>query len=373
MSICLLLSLNTALAAPPKLTPAVPSIIARAYFIQDHNSGYVIAEKRADERMEPASLTKLMTAYVVFSELESGSIQLSDQVLVSEKAWRMPGSRMFIEVNKEVSLENLLKGLIIQSGNDASVALAEHVAGSEDAFAALMNQHAQALGMTGTHFVNSAGLPDKDHYTTARDMARLANALIRQFPDHYQWYSTREFTFNGITQYNRNKLLWRDKSVDGIKTGFTDSAGYCLVTSAQRNGMRLVSVVLGAKSEEGRAQESQKLLNYAFRFFETHRLYSANKTLSSARIWKGEVEQLPLGVSDDLYVTIPRGQYAQLASTINVKPSIVAPAVAGQNYGTLSIKLNGEGVAERPLVALRSVGEGGVLQRLIDEVMLLLD
>lgn len=368
-----LLTLSLALPALAAPIPAPPQVAARAYLLQDFNSGRLLAQSNIHERMEPASLTKLMTAYIVFSELESGTITLSDQVRVSEAAWRMGGSRMFIEVNKLVSVEDLLKGMIVQSGNDASVALAEHVAGSEDAFVSLMNSYAEKLGMTGTHFVNSTGMPDPDHYTTANDLAILTRALIADFPQYYKLYSQREFTFNGITQSNRNKLLWRDKSVDGVKTGHTKSAGFCLIASAQRNDMRLISVVLGTKGENARAQESQKLLNYGFRFFETRRLHGANQAITTVRIWKGEVEQLPLGLTEDLYVTVPRGRFDQLESRNNIAALIMAPAARGRQYGSLVVSLDGEEIAIRPLVALRDVAEGNLWQRLSDEALLLLE
>ncbi|VAX02275.1 D-alanyl-D-alanine carboxypeptidase, partial [hydrothermal vent metagenome] len=259
------------------LIPATPKIKAKGYLLIDFNSGRVLAEKKSGQRMEPASLTKMLSAYVIDHELAKGNISLDDEVRISEKAWRMEGSRMFIEVGKKISVEDLLKGVIIQSGNDATVALAEHVAGSEDAFVSLMNQHAAELGMLDSHFVNSTGLPHKDHYTTPRDLAKLAIALIRDYPTHYAWYSQKEFVYNDIKQYNRNRLLWRNKYVDGIKTGHTESAGYCLVASAERDGMRLISVVLGTRNDETRSSESQKLLTYGFRFFETHRLYKANE------------------------------------------------------------------------------------------------
>ena len=266
---------GAALDAPPP-----PDIGARSFVLMDFDSGRIIAEEKAEERLEPASLTKMMTAYIVLNELQMDKIKLDDEVLISEKAWRMPGSRTFVEVGKKVPVETLLKGMIVQSGNDATVALAEYVAGGEEVFANLMNRTAEELGMTASHFVNSTGLPHDDHYTNARDMAALARALIRDFPEHYSWYSIKQFTYNGITQYNRNKLLWQDDSVDGIKTGHTEAAGYCLVSSAKRDDMRLISVVLGAKSENARARESQKLLSYGFRFYETHRLYAPLEKLT---------------------------------------------------------------------------------------------
>lgn len=350
--------------------PAAPELAARSYVLLDFRSAKILAEKNAYERIEPASLTKLMTAYIVFKELQKETIHLSDEVVISEKAWRMEGSRMFIEVNKRVTVEDLLKGVIIQSGNDATVALAEHVAGSEDAFAALMNHYAQTIGMTGTNFVNSAGMPDPQHYTTAYDLALLTRLLISEFPEYYKWYSTREFTYNSITQINRNKLLWRDESVDGVKTGHTESAGFCLIASALRDDMRLISVVLGTNSEDARAQQSQKILNYGFRFFETQRLYEASKELTTTHVWKGATSELPMGLAEDLYITIPRGRYNDLKATMNIDTNIIAPVNKNKSYGTVEITLDGESVAQRPLVALQDITEGSVLQRLTDEIKL---
>lgn len=357
--------------ATPRPVPAAPKINATGYILQDFQSGHVLAEMNADQRLEPASLTKLMTAYAVLYELRAGNITIADQVRVSKKAWRTPGSRMFIEVNSMVTVEELLKGMIIQSGNDASVALAEYVAGSEETFAALMNEHARNLGLTDTHFVNSTGLPHPEHYSTPRDLARLAAAIIREFPEHYPWYAEKKYTYNNIEQYNRNKLLWRDESVDGVKTGHTESAGFCLIASALRNNMRLISVVMGTESENARANESQKLLNYGFRFFETHQLYAANEALKTMRVWKGAREDLPLGLERPLYVTVPRGQYNKLKATMQVDNVITAPTAKGQPFGSVNITLGEELIAERPLVALDSVAEGGIWQRLVDNVMLL--
>ena len=359
---------STAAVAAP--IPAAPKLAARAYLLQDANSGYIIASQNADQRMEPASLTKLMTAYIVFNELKSGTIHLDDETVISEKAWHMGGSKMFIEVNKHVKVEDLLKGMIIQSGNDASVALAEFVAGSEESFASLMNNYAKNLGMTNTHFVDATGMPNKEHYTTAADLARLAIALIDDFPEYYPLYSIRKFTYNNITQYNRNKLLWRDDSVDGIKTGHTESAGYCLVSSAERNDMRLIAVVLGTHSEDARAQESQKLLNYGFRFYETRPLYTANATLTRTRIWEGGVDELPLGLTSDLYITIPRGRYGKVDAKMEIQDKIMAPAKKGQTFGTVHVTLEGKNLAERPLVALHDVGAGDFVQRMSDKIML---
>ncbi len=367
----LLLFCLTAVQAAPTLIPSPPRLAATGFLLMDYQSGQILAESKADERMEPASLTKMMTAYSVFHELKAGHISIDDKVRVSEKAWRMPGSRMFIEVGSSVSVAELIKGMIIQSGNDASVALAEFVAGSEDAFVPLMNAHAKTLGLTGTHFVNSTGLPHTNHYTTPRDMAKLAMALIREFPEHYSLYSEKKYTYNEITQSNRNLLLYRDDSVDGVKTGHTESAGYCLVASAKRKDMRLISVVMGAESEKARAQESQKLLNYGFRFFETHRLYSAGEALRQMRIWKGASESLPLGLSEELFVTVPRGQYKDLKASLSVDKTIVAPAGQGQAFGTVDIHLGKELLAQRPLVALESIGEGSLWQKIKDNVMLM--
>lgn len=368
--------LFVALIAPSEaatLIPATPKIKAKGYLLIDFDSGRVLAEKKSAKRLEPASLTKMLSSYLVAYELANGNIAMEDEVLISNKAWRMQGSRMFVEVNKKVSVENLLKGMIIQSGNDATVALAEHVAGSEDAFVSLMNQHAAELGMTDSHFTNSTGLPHKDHYTTPRDLAKLAIALIRDFPEHYKWYSTKKFKFNNITQYNRNKLLWRNNSVDGIKTGHTDAAGYCLVASALRDEMRLISVVLGTRSEEARATESQKLITYGFRFFETHRLYAANAPLTTAHIWKGAQEELNLGLEEDLYLTIPKGQYKKLDANMNLDARIVAPAKKGQSFGSVNVSLGDEVYAKRELVALTDIDKGGMLDNLIDEIKLLFE
>ncbi len=359
-------------AADNILIPPAPRIAARSYILQDFHSGRVLAEKDADLRLAPASLTKIMTAYVVFRELNNGHLSLDEKVTISKKAWQTPGSRMFVEVNKQVAIEDLLKGMIIQSGNDASVALAEHVAGDENTFAQLMNQHAKRLGMNNTHFTNSMGLPGPDHYTTARDMATLTRALIREFSNYYGWYSLREFTFNDITQQNRNKLLWRDKSVDGVKTGHTEEAGYCLVTSAQRSGMRLVSVVMGTSSVNARTNESQSLLNYGFRFFETHRLYKAHEPLSEAKVWKGDNDKVDLGLAEDLYVTIPRRHYNDLKAVINIDSRIMAPVAEGETFGNVTVKLAGETVANKPLIALNSIDKGSFVQRLYDEAMLMI-
>lgn len=356
------------LATPAIPVPAPPSFDASGYLLVDFHSGRVLAERSQDDRVEPASITKLMTAYVVYTALESGTISTDDQVLVSEKAWRTYGSRMFIEVGKRVKVSELLRGIIIQSGNDASVALAEHVAGTEGAFANMMNAQAQSLGMTATNYVNATGLPDENHYTSARDIATLTRALIHDFPEFYKLYSEREYTYNGITQYNRNKLLWRDDSVDGVKTGHTESSGYSLVSSAERDGMRLVAVVLGTESESARAKNSEALLNYGFRFFETHKLYAARESLTEARVWKGDVETVPVGLKADLYVTIPRGQYQSLKAAMELTPELQAPVQAGDDLGDVRVTLGEEVVKEQSLVALSDVGLGGIWRRSVDAV-----
>ena len=369
--VAVLIGANSALAAMP--VPAPPDVAANNYLLVDFASGKVLAEKNADEKIEPASITKMMTAYVVYKELDAGRLSLDDMVDISEKAWRMGGSRMYLEVNTSVSVQELLKGLIIQSGNDASVALAEHVAGTEDAFVQLMNQYAAELGMKDTNFVNSTGWPDKQHLMTARDIAVLASAIIREFPERYAWYSEKEYTYNNIKQYNRNKLLWRDESVDGFKTGHTESAGYCLVASALRSDMRLISVVLGTDSKKARASVSQAILNYGFRFYESHTLYDEGEVLSRPRVWGGEYETLTVGLSDDLAVTITRGAYDKLDATMDIDKNIEAPVEEGQQVGVVKVMLDGELLRSVPLVALESVNEGGILQKAKDYVLRLIN
>jgi D-alanyl-D-alanine carboxypeptidase (penicillin-binding protein 5/6) len=367
VAIFLTLLVTTAQAA---IVPAPPTIDAKGYLLMDSHSGRILAQKDADKRMEPASLTKIMTAHVVFEELAHGNLKLSDMVTVSEKAWKEPGSRMFIEVNTKVSVEDLLKGLIIQSGNDAAVALAEYIAGSEDAFANLMNEHAARLGMHDTHFTNATGLPHADHYTTPHDIAKLTIATIRDYPDFYKLYAEKEFTYNKIKQHNRNTLLWRDDSVDGVKTGHTESAGYCLVASAKRDDMRLVSVVMGTNSMKARVKASQSLLNFGFRFYETHRVYQAAQTLAQARVWMGTQETVPVGLQKDLYVTIPRRQYDKLVARSELQPMIKAPVHKGQVLGEAILELDGEKVAQAPLVALQDDPEGGLWRQAVDTVKL---
>lgn len=352
------------------VTPTPPAIEARAYILQDYYSGEVLVEVNADERMEPASLTKMMTVYAVLAELAEGKFSLEDLVPISKKAWKMGGSKMFIEVGKEVPVIDLLKGVIIQSGNDASVALAEFVAGDESTFADLMNQYARELGLASTNFVNASGLPHPDHYTTARDMATMASALIRDFPEHYPLHAVRAYSWNGIKQYNRNPLLRIDDSVDGVKTGHTESAGYCLVASAKQDDMRLVSSLLGSKSEESRLTETQALLRFGFRFFETDRLYEGGAPLTRVRVWQGASEHLESGIAEDLYLTVPRGQLKKVDAGFVVDEEILAPVRAGQQLGVVHIKLDGETIAKRPLVALGDVPKGGLWRRMSDYVKL---
>lgn len=357
----------------PTVIPSPPNVAAESYLLIDYHSGHVLAEKRSNDRVEPASLTKIMTGYVVINELSNGNMSLDDMVTISKKAWKMPGSKMFIEVGKKVSVRDLIKGMVIQSGNDASVALAEHIAGNEEVFAQLMNKYAAKLGMTGTNYMNATGLPHPEHFTSAHDLALLTKALITKFPEEYKWYSEKKFTFNGITQYNRNKLLWQDATVDGLKTGHTESAGYCLVSSAQRENDRLIAIVLGATSSKMRIQESQKLLNYGFRFFETHQLYEAKQRLNDVKVWEGTRDLIGVGLQDNLFITIPRGQYKNIKIESSVHPEIKAPLEAGQELGTLLITLGEQTIAEKPLVALDAVEEGSFFKKVIDQIKLFIN
>jgi D-alanyl-D-alanine carboxypeptidase (penicillin-binding protein 5/6) len=357
-------------AADVRPLPAPPVIGATSFLIIDARTGYEMASLEADKAVAPASLTKLMTAYVVFKSLKEGQVQLTDEVTVSEKAWRAEGSRMFIEVGKRVSVEDLLLGMIVQSGNDASIALAEHIAGTESVFAEMMNQYASALGMLSSNFRNVTGLPDDDHYSTARDLATLARAIISEFPEYYKWYSVKEFAFNDIKQPNRNNLLWRDDSVDGMKTGHTDAAGYCLVSSAEREGQRVISVVLGTSSAKARIDGSQALLNYAFRFFETRLLYKAGEEIARTRVWKSANEYTPLGVLEDLYITVQRGAYDSLESVHNIPAIVEAPVAEGQPLAEMTISLNDSVLVSAPLRALADNPDGSFWQRTRDSVSL---
>lgn len=365
-----LFSFSSVAYAASMPTPAAPVIGAKSYLVIDSQTGHEIAALDPDAPLAPASLTKIMTTYVVFSALRQGQIALQDEVTVSEKAWRTEGSRMFIEVGTRVTVEDLLMGMIVQSGNDASVALAEHIAGTEGVFAEMMNQHAAALGMRASHFRNATGLPAENHVTTARDLAILARAVVNEFPDYYAWHAVKEFTYNDIKQNNRNSLLWRDDSVDGLKTGHTEDAGYCLVASAERDGMRVISVVLGTASNKARSDGSQALINYAFRFFETRLLFRAGEEISTARIWKSQNEYSPLGVLEDLYITVRRGSYDKLDSQLDIPSIVEAPVAAGQPVADLRVSLDGEELLKTPLRALQDNPEGSFWQRTKDSVKL---
>ena len=355
--------------------PPPPKVAASAWILLDAETGYIISEHNADQPLPPASLTKLMTSYVLAYELAQGRVSNDDPVQVSENAWAQNplfagSSLMWIEPNKPVTLEQLHRGIVISSGNDATVAVAEHIAGSEDAFVEMMNGHAVALGMNGSNFINSHGLPDPNHYTSARDLALLAVALIGEFPEEYSLYKEREYTYNNIRQYNRNTLLAKDPSVDGLKTGHTEAAGYCLVASAQRDGMRLISVVMGAESERAREAETRKLLNHGFRTYETLSLYQAGQELEQTRLWMGEQESLSLGVSRDISLTIPRGSRDELKAVMEIDEIIRAPVEAGTSYGRLLVNIDDRELLNEPLVALDTIEEAGFFSRLWDRIVL---
>jgi D-alanyl-D-alanine carboxypeptidase (penicillin-binding protein 5/6) len=354
------------------VVPEAPEINASGYLLMEMHSGKVLVEKNADQRLEPASLTKIMTAHVVFEEIAKGKLKLSDMVHISEKAWKTEGSRMFVKVNSDVSVEDLLRGLIIQSGNDSAVALAEHIAGSEDAFAGLMNAHAAQLGMTSTNFVNSTGLPHPDHYTTPSDIVKVTAATIRDYPDFYPMYAEKQFTYNEIKQYNRNNLLWRNNAVDGVKTGHTEAAGFCLVSSAKYDQMRLIAVVMDTESAKARIKESQALLAFGSRFYETHRLYEAGQKLTENRVWFGDQKTLALGIGEDVYVTIPRRDYDNLKPTLEVKAKLEAPINKGDSLGNVTVMLGNDVVTTRPLVALAQVEKGSLWRRFLDFIYQLL-
>ncbi|CZF77403.1 D-alanyl-D-alanine carboxypeptidase DacA precursor [Grimontia celer] len=365
---------SAAAVAAPTVVPDAPQIAAKGYVLMDYNSGKILAENNAYERLNPASLTKMMTSYVIGQEVERGNISLDDDVVISKNAWakNFPGSsKMFIEVGTTVKVEDLNRGIIIQSGNDACVAMAEHIAGSEDSFVDLMNGWAKTLGMKDTHFANSHGLDHDDLYTTPYDMALLGQAMIRDVPEEYRIYKEKSFTYNGITQYNRNGLLW-DKSmnVDGIKTGHTNKAGYSLVSSATEGDMRLIAVVMGTNSANARKAESKKLLNYGFRFFETVAPHKANETFVTEKVWMGDTDQVALGVSEDTYVTLPRGKAKDLEASFVLEKTLEAPIAKGDVVGKLYYQVDGEDIAEYPLVALNDVQEGGLFSRLMDYIIM---
>ncbi len=350
--------------------PSAPALAARAYVLRDFNSGHLLVSQKPDERIEPASLTKLMTAYLSFAAIKQGRLALTQVLTVSPKAWRTEGSRMFIEPNKPVIVDELLRGMIVQSGNDACITLAEGIAGSEETFASMMNQQAQRLGMANTHFVNSTGLPHPQHYTTAQDLSLLAAAVIRDFPEFYPLYSMKEYRYNNITQPNRNRLLWQDPFVDGMKTGHTDSAGYCLIASAKRGGMRLISVVLGTASDSARTMESQKMLNYGFQFFDSVRFYQKGQSIADLRVWKGSQNSLKAGFNQDVYVALPKGQQQRLKAEMTTTQPLLAPLSVGQKVGTVKFLLDGKLLAERPLEALEGVQVANIFGRTWDAVRL---
>ncbi|KTC79685.1 D-alanyl-D-alanine carboxypeptidase family protein [Legionella cherrii] len=354
----------------PLVTPAPPILNAKAYILIDVNSGKIIAEKNSEERLPPASLTKMMTLYVISNALHHEQIHLTDSVRVSRDAWKIGGSRMFIKEGQQVPVEDLLKGIIVDSGNDACVAMAEHVGGTENSFTDLMNQQAQNLGMKNSHFTDSTGLPDPNLYTTAKDLAILGRALIIDFPQYYDWYKQKWFTYNGIRQPNRNRLLWRDNQVDGIKTGHTNDAGFCLVSSAKRDNMRLLAVVLGEPSDSSRADDSEKLLNYGFRFFETHQLYKSGQSISELPLYKGKVDKVTVGLTEDQFITIPTGQYQRLNISTKVPSYLEAPIKKGDKIGDLVVQFDNNVVSTRPLYALQDVESGGFYTRTKDSIRL---
>ena len=367
-----ILSLLFSIAATAEDIPPPPTLAAKAFLLKDYNSGAILAQQNANERIEPASLTKLMTAYLSFKALKNGHLQLTQTLPVSVKAWKIEGSKMFIEPDKPVTVDELLHGMIIQSGNDACIALAEGIASSEEIFADMMNKEAARLGMKNTHFMNATGLPDPNHYTTAHDLSLLATALIRDFPDQYKrLYAIKEYTYNKITQPNRNLLLWRDPYVDGMKTGHTESAGYCLISSARRADTRLISVVLGTPSETARAVESQKLLNYGFQFHESRLLFRRGQTVSTLRVWKGADNTLAATTAEDLYVTLPKGQAARIKVSAASRQPLIAPVAAGQEIGVIHVTLDGKPLLERKLVAAKEMPVAGIFGRLWDSIKLL--
>lgn len=369
------LAIFTLGAQAESMVPSPPQISAKAYILMDANSGRVLAEHEADLPLPPASLTKMMTSYVMASEMTAGRVRKDDMVVISENAWSQNplfagSSLMWIEPGKDVSIEDLERGIVISSGNDATVAVAEHIAGSEAVFAEMMNTHAEALGMRDSWFINSHGLPHPDHVVTARDLATLARALINDFPEHYAIYKELEYTYNDIKQYNRNTLMVEDPSVDGLKTGHTEAAGYCLVASAERRGMRLVSVVMGTASKSARKNETRSLLNYGFRFFDTIDLYGPVHELEKPRVWKGQVDHVSVGLVDATVLTLPRGKSKNLVTTIELEPELIAPLAVGDRVGTIKLGLDGETVFESPVVALEAVEPGGFISRLWDTVLM---
>ena len=368
------IALAFALLVPTLLqsaAPQPPAIVGRSWILADLSSGQVLVAQKADERVEPASLTKLMTAYVVFQALREKKLTLEQQVNVSERAWRAPGSRMFIQPRTPVTVDELIRGMVVQSGNDACIALAEAVAGAEDAFVQVMNREAARLGMKATRYMNATGLPDPQHYTSAQDLYLLTAALIRDFPKEYaQYYSQKEFRYNNIMQPNRNRLLWLDPSVDGVKTGHTEAAGYCLIASSSRGGRRLISVLLGSTSESTRAQESQKLLNWGFQFFDSVKLHAASQSVKAIEVWKGAANEVKAGFKDDIIVSVPKGEAEKLKAELLTQQPLLAPVAQGQRVGTLRVSHDGKPLGEYPLVAIEGVATAGILGRAWDTLRL---
>lgn len=354
----------------PTFTPSAPNVDASAYILMDATSGRIIAQKGADTRLAPASLTKLMSLYIISTALKNGQIHLDEKVRISAKAWKTEGSRMFVKSGEEVPVKVLLEGVVVASGNDATVALAEHIAGTEEAFTAIMNQQAKILGMTNSHFTDSTGLPNKEHYSTPRDLAILTQSYIKNFPEDYSLYGEKWFTYNGIKQPNRNRLLWRYQYADGLKTGHTKEAGFCLVASAKKDGMRLISILMGAPTDQSRTEDSIRLLTYGFRFFETHKLYNAGQALANARVWQGENTEIPLGLSEDMYITVPTGQFKRIQAIVDLNNPIKAPLQKGQSCGTLNVILSNQVIATKPLVALDDDPQGNFWRRATDSVRL---
>lgn len=366
--VCFFLALNKANAST--LIPAPPSIAGSSYLLMDAQSGAILMSSNHELAIPPASLTKIMTSYVTEYELEQGNISLDDLVPISVKAWKKGGSKMYIKEGTQVKLEDLLRGIIIQSGNDASIAVAEYIAGSEEAFADLMNQHAQRLGMTQSNFVNATGWPAENHYSTAHDLAILSRALIRDFPQHYSLYAEKSFTYNNIKQANRNSLLKWSEVVDGIKTGHTEEAGYCLVASAEDKGMRLITVVTGTSSDRARAKETQKMLTYGFRFYETNQIHPAGSEISTIKVWKGVEDELKLTPREAIFLTHPRGQYAQIQQEVKLPENLEAPINAGDQIGLVTFKLEGETLGTAPLIAASTIESAGFFSQMIDSIWL---
>ncbi|MFO1386080.1 MAG: D-alanyl-D-alanine carboxypeptidase family protein [Chitinivorax sp.] len=354
------------------MTPPPPEVAARSYFLKDFYSNQTLAAKGADDRVEPASLTKLMTAYLTFKAIKQGTIKIDQVIPVSEKAWKAEGSRMFIDLKTPVTVNELIHGMIIQSGNDACIALAEAIAGSEDVFAQMMNREAQRLGMKGSHFMNSNGLPHPQHYTTAADLAILASAIIKDFPEYFPIYSKKEYTYNKITQPNRNGLLWKDPNVDGMKTGHTESAGYCLVATSKRDGRRVLSVVLGTASANVRESESAKLLNYGLQFYDTPKVYSNGQSVQTLKVWKGQAPEVKIGFNRDLYLSVPKGQAGNIKASLTTQQPLIAPISAGQAVGKVKLELDGKVLGEYPVVSLATVAQAGFFGRTWDSLRLML-